>query len=81
MPDLRGYNHKLAVLAERVLLRMRELTIKEERFELIKEDMTRDYQNFDMEQPYQHAMYAQVGSVPRPLSWPSGATHESQNCV
>eukprot|EP01006_Ploeotia_vitrea_P044505 TRINITY_DN66835_c8_g9_i1.p1 TRINITY_DN66835_c8_g9~~TRINITY_DN66835_c8_g9_i1.p1 ORF type:complete len:1085 (-),score=521.06 TRINITY_DN66835_c8_g9_i1:2330-5323(-) len=52
-----GYNHKLPVLLNRIVLRMRALEVKEDRFELIRETLERSYKNFYLEQPYYHAMY------------------------
>lgn len=54
-----GYNHKMPVLVRKVVERMRNLEIKEDRFQVIKEDVTRFIRNFELEQPYQHAVYDQ----------------------
>ncbi len=53
----RGYNHKLPVLVRAILQRMRALTIDPKRFALIKEQIERGLRNFDLEQPYSHAIY------------------------
>ncbi|KAI9740448.1 MAG: hypothetical protein M1834_005028 [Cirrosporium novae-zelandiae] len=47
-----GYNDKLLVLLQKVLTRLRDLEIKEERFEIMKERLSRFYRNFDYSQPY-----------------------------
>ena len=52
-----GYNHKLSVLVCEVMKRMRELEVKQERFDVVREQLKREYANFPMEQPYHHAMY------------------------
>lgn len=47
-----GYNDKMAVLLEKVLKRVKELEIKSERFEIQKERLSRNYRNWDFQQPY-----------------------------
>lgn len=47
-----GYNDKMAVLLEKVLLIMRDLEIKPDRFEIVKERMTRGFRNAEYQQPY-----------------------------
>ena len=59
--EVSGYNHKLPVLLEQVLITMRDLEIKDDRFEIIKERLTRGYQNWEFQQPFH-----QVGDY---LSW------------
>ncbi|KAI1437723.1 peptidase M16 inactive domain-containing protein [Xylaria sp. CBS 124048] len=56
-----GYNDKLAVLFEQVLLTMRDLVVKPDRFEIIKERISRSYKNNELAQPY-----GQVGDF---LTW------------
>ena len=58
-----GYNHKLSVLVCEVMKRMRELEVKQERFDVIREQLKREYANFPMEQPYHHAMYHVMCSI------------------
>jgi insulysin len=60
----RGYNHKLSVLAQKVLEEMRTMRAKPDRFALIKEAVERELKNFSLEQPYQHAMYYFFLSAP-----------------
>jgi len=55
---LRGYNHRILVLFEAIIEKMASFKINEERFQFILASMQREYTNFFMEQPYQHAMYA-----------------------
>jgi insulysin len=60
----RGYNHKLSVLAQKVLEEMRTMRARPDRFALIKEAVERELKNFSLEQPYQHAMYYFFLSAP-----------------
>jgi len=47
-----GYNDKMAVLLEKVLLSMRDLEIKPDRFRIIKERLARAFRNAEYRQPY-----------------------------
>ena len=47
-----GYNDKLSVLLEKVLLMVRDLDVKEERFKVIHERVVRGYRNWYWSQPY-----------------------------
>lgn len=47
-----GYNDKMSVLLEKVLISMRDLEIKQERFDIIKERMMRGLRNFEFVEPY-----------------------------
>ena len=47
-----GYNDKMSVLLEKVLVSMRDLKIRDERFDIIKERMIRSFKNFDYQDPY-----------------------------
>jgi insulysin len=58
-----GYNDKMSVLLERVLITMRDLTINPDRFKIIKERLTRAYHNAEYQQPYY-----QVGDLTRYLT-------------
>lgn len=66
-----GYNDKLAVLLEKVLTTMRDLEVKQDRFEIIKERLTRGLKNWDFQQPYN-----QVGDYMRWLSSEKGYINE-----
>ncbi|KAI0105424.1 peptidase M16 inactive domain-containing protein [Nemania sp. FL0031] len=59
--EISGYNDKLAVLLEQVLITMRDLVVKEDRFEIIKERFARAYKNFALQQPF-----SQIGEY---VSW------------
>ncbi|KAL5371833.1 hypothetical protein DPSP01_013961 [Paraphaeosphaeria sporulosa] len=47
-----GYNDKLHVLLEKVLLQIRDLEIKEDRFEIVKAETSRSFRNWRFEQPF-----------------------------
>ena len=59
--DISGYNDKLPVLLEQVAATMRDLCIKDDRFDIVKERLTRGYQNWQLQSSYQ-----QVGDY---MSW------------
>lgn len=50
--ELNGFNDKMTVLLEKVLLGIRDLEIKKERFDVIKERTRKAYKNFDYRAPY-----------------------------
>ncbi|GAA5906121.1 hypothetical protein JCM8208_000637 [Rhodotorula glutinis] len=52
--SLDGYNDKLAVLVDVVVKRMKEYEVDEKRFGLVHDQLVRMYENFRLEQPYQH---------------------------
>eukprot|EP01121_Diplochlamys_sp_Union-15-3_P012400 TRINITY_DN3708_c0_g1_i4.p1 TRINITY_DN3708_c0_g1~~TRINITY_DN3708_c0_g1_i4.p1 ORF type:complete len:951 (+),score=168.25 TRINITY_DN3708_c0_g1_i4:43-2895(+) len=52
-----GYNCKQRVLLQKVIQRMAKFKVNTERFQLIKEAVTREYKNFQLEQPYSRALY------------------------
>lgn len=54
--DISGYNDKLPVLLQRVVSAMRDLDIRQERFEVVKERATRSYKNWEF-----NSAYIQVG--------------------
>lgn len=56
-----GYNDKLAVLLEQVLITMRDLVVKDDRFDVIKECLTREYKNCELQE-----LFKQVGDY---ISW------------
>ncbi|KAN0095601.1 LuxS/MPP-like metallohydrolase [Hyaloscypha variabilis] len=66
-----GYNDKLSVLLEKVLVTMRDLEIKEDRFEIIKERVLRGLKNWDFQQPYN-----QVSDYTRWLNAEKGYANE-----
>jgi insulysin len=53
--DISGYNDKMLVLLETVLVKMRDLEVLPDRFKLIKERLMRSYRNWDFAQPYYQA--------------------------
>ena len=58
-----GYNDKMSVLLEKVLLSMRDLVVNPDRFHIIKERLTRSYRNAEYQQPF-----FQVGEYTRHLT-------------
>ncbi|KIW07432.1 uncharacterized protein PV09_02272 [Verruconis gallopava] len=49
---LSGYNDKMAVLLEKVLVQMRDLEVNPERFRIVKERLIRGHKNAELQQPY-----------------------------
>ena len=47
-----GYNDKISVLLNKVLVTMRDLEVKPDRFKIVKERLLRGYRNWDFQQPY-----------------------------
>lgn len=47
-----GYSDKMIVLLEKVLISMRDLEVKPDRFKIVKERQLRGYRNWDFQQPY-----------------------------
>lgn len=50
--EVSGYNDKLPVLLEQVLITMRDLDIRDDRFDIIKERLTRGYRNWELQPPW-----------------------------
>lgn len=50
--EVSGYNDKLAVLLEQVLITMRDLDIRDDRFDIIKERLSRGYRNWELQPPW-----------------------------
>jgi insulysin len=61
--EVSGYNDKMAVLLEKVLTKMKDLEIREDRFKVIKERTLKAYRNWIYQQPYH-----QVGEFTRYLN-------------
>ncbi|VDO93362.1 unnamed protein product [Soboliphyme baturini] len=55
--SISGYNEKQTVLLQKIVTRMTTLKIDPKRFDLLKESYIRSLKSFEMEQPYQHAVY------------------------
>ncbi|RPB03877.1 LuxS/MPP-like metallohydrolase [Choiromyces venosus 120613-1] len=64
--EISGYNDKMPVLLEKLLLKMRDLEITPDRFKAIKDMMARDLRNWDFAPPYH-----QVGEYARYLLAPN----------
>ncbi|KAL8667886.1 MAG: hypothetical protein Q9202_000351 [Teloschistes flavicans] len=69
--EVGGYNDKMAVLLEKVLVSMRDLEVKPDRFEIVKERVLRGLKNWDLQQPYR-----QVGEFTRWLVSEKGWINE-----
>ncbi|KAI9204048.1 Metalloenzyme, LuxS/M16 peptidase-like protein [Polychytrium aggregatum] len=52
-----GYNDKIGKLLEKIVEKMSNLKINPTRFKSVKEQLTRQYKNWDLEAPYQHSVY------------------------
>lgn len=51
--EISGYNDKLPVLLGKVVVMVRDLDIKDERFEVVKERLTRGHENWQLQSSYQ----------------------------
>lgn len=51
-----GYNDKMRTLLETVIGKIAEFEVRVDRFSVVKETMTKQYENFKFLQPYQQAM-------------------------
>ncbi|KAI4173694.1 MAG: hypothetical protein LQ348_006508 [Seirophora lacunosa] len=69
--DVGGYSDKMAVLLEKVLVSMRDLEVKPDRFKIVKERVLRGLRNWDFQQPYR-----QVGDFTRWLGSEKGWVNE-----
>ncbi|KAH7135013.1 Metalloenzyme, LuxS/M16 peptidase-like protein [Dendryphion nanum] len=65
--SVEGYNDKLHVLLEKALLQVRDLEVREDRFKVIVDRVTRAFRNWDYGQPFH-----QVGSYSRWLKLERG---------
>ena len=63
--EVNGYNDKMSVLLEKILLTVRDLELRQDRFDIIKERFEREYKNWGFRQPYY-----QVGDFTRYLLEP-----------
>ncbi|KAG2646269.1 hypothetical protein PVAP13_2KG499300 [Panicum virgatum] len=52
-----GYNDKMRTLLETVIGKIAEFEVRVDRFSVIKEAMTKEYENFKFRQPYQQVLY------------------------
>ncbi|KAH7853388.1 hypothetical protein Vadar_001822 [Vaccinium darrowii] len=50
-----GYNHKLRILLETIIEKVVKFEVKSDRFYVIKEKITKEYQNIKFEQPHEQA--------------------------
>ena len=54
---VQGYNEKAQILLTRILERMVNLEIKPDRFQVIKDDVVRNFKNWGLGSPHQQAMF------------------------
>lgn len=66
---LLGYNHKLRILLETIVEKIATFRVKTDRFSIIKETVTKEYQNFKYQQPYQQAM-SYCSLILQDQTWP-----------
>ncbi|KAL5540423.1 hypothetical protein UlMin_044939 [Ulmus minor] len=64
-----GYNHKLWILLKTIVKKFARFEVKPDRFAVIKEMVTKKYQNYKFQQPYQQAMYY-CSLILEDHSWP-----------
>ncbi|KAK1267709.1 Zinc-metallopeptidase, peroxisomal [Acorus gramineus] len=64
-----GYNNKMRLLLDKIIGMIMHFEIKADRFDVIKETVTKEYQNFKFQQPYQQAMYY-CSLILEDHSWP-----------
>lgn len=69
--DVSGYNDKMAVLLEKILVSVRDFKVKPDRFKIIKERIVRSYRNWSFQQPYR-----QVGDFTAWLNKEKGFINE-----
>jgi insulysin len=69
--EVSGYSDKMHVLLERVLLSMRDLEVKPDRFNIMKEKLTRAFRNWEYQQPFH-----QVGEYMRWITTANGWLNE-----
>ena len=69
--DVSGYNDKMPVLLEKVLVSLRDMVVKADRFQIVKERILRGYRNWDFQQPFH-----QVGEYTKWLGNSSGWINE-----
>ena len=75
-----GYNDKMPVLLEKVLVSMRDLEVRDDRFDIIKERLMRGYKNFEYQEPYTQSMsYARY--VTSESSWTTFELLQELNSV
>ncbi|CAI6303660.1 unnamed protein product [Periconia digitata] len=60
MISVEGYNDKLHVLLEKLLVQFRDLEVRDDRFKIVHDRETRDFRNWNYRQPYH-----QIGTYAR----------------
>ncbi|CAH2063828.1 unnamed protein product [Thlaspi arvense] len=67
--SLVGFNHKLRILLEAIIQKIATFQVKPDRFSVIKETVTRSYQNYKYQKPYEQAM-SYCSLVLHDQTWP-----------
>ncbi|CAD6236516.1 unnamed protein product [Miscanthus lutarioriparius] len=67
--SLGGYNDKMRVLLNAILVQIANFEVKPNRFSALKETSVKDYQNFNFRQPYSQASYY-VSLILEDKKWP-----------
>ncbi|KAI8924023.1 Metalloenzyme, LuxS/M16 peptidase-like protein [Entophlyctis helioformis] len=55
--SIHGYNDKMHILLETIVAKMKSFVVEASQFERIKEQLLKQYVNFDMESPHSHAIF------------------------
>ncbi|KAJ4904867.1 Insulinase (Peptidase family M16) family protein [Raphanus sativus] len=66
---LAGFNHKLRILLEAIMQKIAKFEVKPDRFSVIKETITKAYQNIKFQQPYDQGM-SYCSMVLQDRTWP-----------
>ncbi|XP_056865434.1 insulin-degrading enzyme-like 2 [Raphanus sativus] len=66
---LAGFNHKLRILLEAIMQKIAKFEVKPDRFYVIKETITKAYQNIKFQQPYEQGMIY-CSMVLQDRTWP-----------
>ncbi|CAH8384062.1 unnamed protein product [Eruca vesicaria subsp. sativa] len=66
---LGGFNHKLRILLEAFMQKIAKFEVKHDRFYVIKETITKAYENIKFQQPYEQAM-SYCSMVLQVRTWP-----------
>ncbi|KAJ0245875.1 Insulin-degrading enzyme-like 2 [Hirschfeldia incana] len=64
-----GFNHKLRILLDAIMQKIAKFEVKPDRFAVIKETITKGYQNIKFQQPYEQAM-SYCSKVLQDHTWP-----------
>eukprot|EP00794_Sanderia_malayensis_P007262 gene7262-8072_t len=77
---VKGYNSKQSVLLSKIVERMVNLDINPERFDSIKEKISRKLKNFEAEQPHTHAIFY-LSYLLSEHAWDKSEILDSLKCI